>query len=1270
MREEDEKKTSKERIEEVKKEVEREVERENIEQEAKKRQIEEDGRVVDDALIVSQEYVSKKRNISESDIEKIQRARLLAFKRIEEVRQKKVIPKSEQGKFIFEKIIETKIDEYLLANPYASLRIYELLEKALLKESLTLDDLRLSFEKVKQGPVDYDFIEKWREILINTAVKMGNKREDVEKYFYISEDEKEFFHESQTTQALIRRLSKEQADFFNALLSIDKFSKYIRDLRIKIEQEIDSSITGEKRKKELAIKLSKYINDQISGIIFNIYQAASHHPNEQFSNIERHGPFMETPADFYLAFSQRFERLNSQISELKDGLGLDLEIGILQKKEVKGIKDDNGQELPPYFRYTGEYELINIGYKHGLREFLERIHQYAQSEKRRLEAGHNLRYLIKAGAHNEEVKKDGFFKTMSRFLAHIETTDIDEIFFDPEVSDLIQQALGFFEMTLEREMMENNWIKRPDLATRYFDSLHRYEKEMIEYLRKRRPDLPDWQILRIIANTNLMFLGANYQLMHYFSFADPDRAAFGESLTITDAGDLMLSPYDPGMLQRRFQDVNLTGQGADWMPINVVIEDFDHELSEKFKEAYNNSLTQGRAAYFWLLPKEWKYVRLGVDPGNISKAGGFTTLQASSWRLWNAYKYWLGEENLDFATEKFKSPGSKDTAYIEAWKRLENLGIDILENFFIYKGNGVAGGNLKELEGKKNVFKFGERRKENLLNLFGYFYDRYFDQSIAGVRMADVFFSWNGKTLNREQFLKYIESNIDPSVYTYTDIDRFLKERFYDVFTVMILERTPTKILTLEKQRLTQNGIRLYDELREKYFISEYSRIYGSSSYNNIREAYITSIDDLSYVESTLRIEANAKMRELKERNGNLYGNLSSLRSDVEYWLTEEKIERILGDHLRKTGLSAEEIKKRIQLAKITYKGIIQRASMIPEKAKWELELETKREEIRKLKRKLFKTKKEKDKIRAFEGFLNKDPRSEFTSRIKWFSKMLVDDDFGFSFTSGDVAYHFLNFSANGPSLLSRLAAFNFDTAEIQSQAWIMNDAWAKDMANYNLAESYKIMDKVYLSARNQWGTGYQASRSVAAFLRRTFTYFRKDEGMYGEFNKTWNRLFGKNPERSSSFAQEHGGGPRVGSVYEWGLNEMDQIIHETIGGRGVKYFDYRTPEKEKLYKYEDFEDKHKFLGKVLNKFFVDKEPPKLIKKMFGVIKKDGRFYKRVRDYAQEVSGEAIKKTQKYRGGFFRKEILPRVLILLLIISLILAFKSAKDDFEVGKGKK
>lgn len=1270
MGEEDEKKISKEKIEEVKKEIEREVERENIEQEAKKRQIEEDGRVVDDALIVSQEYVSKKRNISESDIEKIQRARLLAFKRIEEVRQKKVTPKSEQGKFIFDKIIEAKIDEYLLANPYASLRIYELLEKALLKDSLTLDDLRFSFEKVKQGPVDYGFIEKWREILLDTAVKMGNKREDVEKYFYITEDEKEFFHESQTVQALARRLNKEQNDFFNALSSVDRFSKYIRDLRLKIEQEIDSSITGEKRRKKLAIRLSKHINDQISGIIFNIYQAASHHPNEEFSNIERHGPFMETPADFYLAFSQRFERLNSQINELSDGLGVDLEIGILQKKEVKGIKDDKGQELPPFFAYTGEYELVNIGHKHGLREFFERIHQYAQSEKKRLEAGHNLRYLVKAGAHNDKIKQDGFFKTMSGFVAHIETTDMDEIFFDPEVGDLVQQALGFFEMTLEREMMENNWIKKPELATRYFESLHRYEKEMIEQLRKRRPDLPDWQILRIIANTNLMFLGANYQLIHYFSFADPDRVPFGGGLTITDAGDLMLSLYDPGMQQRRFQDPSMTGWGADWMPINVALKDFDHRDSEKFKSAYNASLTQGRAAYFGLLPKEWKYVRLGVDPGNISDAGGFTSLRKSTWRLWNAYKYWLGEENLDFSTENFNSPNSKDTAYIEVWKRLENLGIDILENFFIYKGNGVAGGNLQEKSGRKGVFEFKKNRKENLLNLFGYFYDRYFDQSIAGVRMADVFFSWNGKTLNREQFLKYIESNIDPSVYAYTDIDRFLKERFNDVFTVMILERAPTKILTLEKQRLTQNGIRLYDELREKYFISEYDRIYGSSSYDNIREAYITSIDDLSYVESTLRIEANAKMRELKEHNGNLYGNLSSLRSDAEYWLTEEKIERILGDYLRKTGLSAEEIKKRIELAKITYKGIIQRASMPPEKAKWELELEAKRKEIRKLKRKLFKTQEDKDKIKAFEGFLNKDPRSEFTSRIKWFSKMLVDDDFGFSFTSGDVAYHFLNFSANGPSLLSRLAAFNFDTAETQSKMWMMTEAWGKDRANYNLAESYKIMDQIYKSASGQWGTGYQASRSVAAFLRRTFTYFRKDEGMYRDFRKMWNRLFGEDPNRSSSFSQEHGGGPRVGSVYEWGLNEMDQIIHETIGGRGVKYFDYETPEKEKLYKYEDFEDKHKFLGKVLNKFFADKEPPRLIKKIFGVIKKDGRFYKRIRDYAQEASGEAIKKTQRYRGGFFGKEVLPRVLILLLIISLILAFKSAKDDFEVGKGKK
>ncbi|MCS6956429.1 MAG: hypothetical protein NZM02_01090 [Patescibacteria group bacterium] len=1271
MGEEKDKNSQEKKPEEIKEELKREVESEKVEKDVKENEIREDGKLIDQAIDNIESSSKKNVVLNSQQEENIRRAIVLSYKRIEEVRQKKVIPKTEAGKILFEKIIEKKIDEKLLQDPFSSLRIYSLLEKAILSDSLTLDDLKINFKKLKDfyGTTN-DFIEKWSEVLIDTAVSLGYKKEEVKDYFTLNESEKNIHSMTNTSQILLSRLSHEDREFYVSLDNVNNFNQYVKIIDQRIDDQVDKSITGERRKREKAIRLSKYINDRISSIIFNIYQAASHHPNEQFDHIERHGPFSASPADFYLNFSQKFENLNNQIEELTGGIS-DLYVSILQKKEIKGVLTDDGQELPPTFAYTGEYELVNLGHKHGLKEFFERIHQFAQSEKKRLETGHNLRFLVKTAMHNEKVKQEGFFRALGGFVSHIESSDIDEIFFDPEMADLVQQTLSFFESTLEKEMMENNWLKKPELASRYFDSLHRYEKIMIDELRKRRPDLHEWQILRIITNANIVFLGTNYQLMHYFSFADPDRAAFGSSGTTSDAGDLMFSIYDPGMTQRRFQGNNMTGYGADWMPINVSLDTFNHTDWEKFRDAYNASLTRGRVAYFSVLPKDWKTVRLGVDPGNISEAGGFTSLRKSTWRLWNAYKYWLGETNLNFATEGLKGIDKRTDVYTDIWKRLENLGIDVLENFFIYKGNGVAGGNIEE---KNKKFKFGNNRKENLLNLFGYLYDRYFDQKIAGQKMADVFLNFNGKTLNRDQFLKYIQSNIDLDVFSYSDVDKFLKEIYNDVFTVMILERLPTKLLTLEKQRLTQNGIRLYDEVRNKYFSSIYFSLFSGDSYEKMRDAYVESISDLSYVESSLRVYANNKMRELKEHKGNLYGDLSKLRSEVGYWMSEEKIEIILGKYLKSLGLSNEIIRKRIELAKATYRGIIQRGAMIPEKASWEFDIEEKKKKLLNLKRKIKKSNEDKKTIEELEkelgAFINKDYRKDFTSRIKWFSKMLVDDDFGFSFTSGDLSYHFLNFSANGPSLLHRLAGFNFDTAETISKRWMMDGAWYKDRSNYNLAESYKIMDEVYNSSIGQWGLGYQPSKVVATFLRRTFTFFRKDEEMYSDFEKIRNRFFGEKPERSSSFSQKSAGGPKIGNVYEWGLNEMDQIIHESIGGRSNQYFSYKTSKKEELYKYEDFEESNKFLGKILNKFFSDKEPPKFIKKRLGIIKKDGRFYKKIRDYANEVSGEAIKKTQRYRGGFLWKEIMPRLALLILIITLILAFKSAKDDFEIGKGKK
>jgi hypothetical protein len=1210
--------------EEVKHEVDQE-ERANKDRELKEQEIREDGGTVRQTIEMIEEVKSGRRDYDQSvDEERIINAAKKAIKRIEEVKRNLVKPKTEQGQFIFQKIIEKRLDDILAKDYYASLKVYSFLEKILLSDKITIEDLDSNFLELKDSVSGY-FLIPWRDILVETAVKLGLSEEEAKRKYFVK-NEKARSHESQTTIALKSSFDDKQRKFYDALSSPEEFAHYLGELRREILLKKGSFLRGlsnEEINRKVSELVNQEINNVIASIVFDIYEVSRRHPNDEFGHIEQHGVMFFTPRDFFLDFTKKVEELEKEIRS--DGSSFNLfegvSIALPERVEVKGRVED-GIELPPFEMVTGRYEILDLSNRENMLKYMKRIYDYIQSEKKRLEYGHNTRYLLKTAAVNDKIKQEGFFKTLANFAANLGTSDLDEMFFDSEIGDIIQQAMAIFEMDFEKQMVQNHWIKRPDLAMTHFTNMPRYEERMIEEFKRRRPDLEEWQITRAIINAQIMFLGVNYQLLHYFSYADPDKAPGGPGLTITDAGDLMLSFYDPGMTQRRFQDKNMTGYGADWMPINVDLDNFDHLDWEKYQAAYNNSFSQGRAAYFDLLPFDWKRVRLGVDPGNISKAGGLTSLRLSTWRIFNGYKHWLGESTLSLTTEGLKGLNAREDVLTESWKRLENIGIDILENFSIHRF--IIGGLLKKDEKKRIIIN--EDYRKNVKHLFGYLYDRYLNQQIAGVDIRNIFLPPEVKT--KEQFLSYLDEYFNLKKYLPTEIKDFFIKQFYNIFTVMIFERMPTKIVSLEKERLTQNGVRMYDELRQEF-----------STYESYEKAY----EDLNYVQSQLRVEANEEMRVLLKEKGNLYGDLSKNRSDVKFYLDEEKIERILRKYLKRLNLSDGEIAERIERTKLLYRKILEKASQLPPEAAWEKKILESTSDDK-------KTKKEKEKVEKL--------RKQYTTRGNWFAKMLAEDDFGFSFTSGDTSYSFFNFSANGPLLLNRLAGFNSDTAELPAKNWIMDDKWREDRSFYKLNKTYEVIDQVYNAAKGQWGTGYTASKAAMVFLRRTANYFRKDEKRYSNIEQHWKGIFG-GEKKSMSFAQEAAGGPDVGDVYQWGLNEFDKIYHEIIGGRGQQYVEKNTPEEEVRVKYTTWGEKYKITGKII-KFL-----GKFNKKIAALYDKPLK----IRDYANEASGNAFRKSQKYWGGFFVKEVFPRLVLIFIIISLILFGKSAADDFVVG-GKK
>lgn len=1005
-------------------------------------------------------------------------------------------------------------------------------------------------------------------------------------------------------------LNEEQTKFFDSLRSPEEFVQYISYLYQKLYKKSEEdpnfrSLSDEQKQKIIAQKIGRELRKVAASIIFTIYRKIIHHPNEEFREIENEGPWLQTPRDFYGVFMKRIEDLQhslSSFSEETTSRFQSLKISIPKIEVISGEVDPyTGTEIPSFFVYTGEEKILDISKKEDLFYLADLLHGFTVSEKRRLMYGHNFPYLLKNATSIPEVQEKGLFKVIANFASQIKSSDLDEIFLDIEDAALIQHAMLMFEVSFEHRMIREDWIKNPLLLVKYFEELPEYEKKIFEDLRTRNPHLEEWELLRILMNAKIIFLGTNYQLLHYFSYADPHLTRKGEP-TATGAGEFLYSVYDPGMIQKRFQDPSLTGGGVDWMPFNVFLSKFDHTQAEKFKNAFFQSLIRGRAAFFELLPEDWQIVRLGVDPGNVTQAGGFAYLDR--WRVFHTYySAWLRDLSNPLDQSLLVKEGSE--VLVTAWKRLENIGIDALRNFYI----------VKYLV-PKIVSSSGEidlDYKTNFLELSRYFYRRYYSQKIYDLEIGKVFLPEGIDS--EEKFIQYVEKRLDTKEYHPSEIRDFLRKIFFDVATIMLIERLPSKVVTLEKTRFTQNGVRLFDEIRKVFEEKGYTR-----------EEYNQAFSDLSYVEAEFRQLTVQKMREVFEKRGNLYGDISLDHSEVEYVLTPEKIREILQKHFSLLNLSSSEINRRIEAVIFLHKNIIERAMSKPPDAFWYKEAQEK-------------------------GFPLSEFKKQLVSRLEWFSKMWRTDEFGFSFTASELAYHFISFSANGPELLQRLASFNYDVAEVVYKNWAgpFTAALRADAASFSLTNTYKLIDSIFLASRGQWGTGFDASKIAHIFMRRAITYFRRDDG-WSPIQRRIKNLFLTKP-RSSSFSMEDSGGPFMGEAYEFGPNELTKIMYDTIGGRGEIYFD-QDPQEIII--------RRRKLGR--------------ISKVIGWLGERLPFFKpiaekeiKTRDFAREISGRSL----MYMGGFswekfIRLDIAPGLIIALIILLFILGKKAAEKDFIIG----
>lgn len=1064
-------------------------------------------------------------------------------------------------------------------------------------------------------------------------IKLGEFAEKVRAYHRINYERGNVI-ESATVEILD---PKTQA-FYQALKEPSLFQQYFQIERNRIITENYPHLTYQQlndvQKKAVNIQTSQHLAQKTRAVIYQIYkQALTRRKDEEFDRATSGGgiynPDPHQKFEFFV--DGILEGLANGIQSSQGG-----EYWSPQRKTVTVYDDERGA-------YRTD-EMIDIEHsKVKSEDFIQYLINTARSEQSRLRYGYNLEYLQMNGQYDP---KEGVFKSVGNYAGRITSADLDEVF-SGDSHDMVQRILNTFEHRNEFMYLRQDWKKNPLLLSEYYDSMTRLEKEAIRDIKARYGNREEWEINRAIFNAKLVMYGMLYKQFHHVSYADPMTTEEGGS---TARGDVPASPFDPAVIAKRF--ANFGGgpsesawksalRGVDWLPMNKYFhKHYDHNIAKDFRKRWLASHEQGQAAYYKdgkdITLDEWKETKLYIDIGNITGAGGWDKL--SGWRIFYAYRHLLTDTRLrDAAGNAVAYINEKDAVrsdappevFVHMWKLLENTGLDVLENFngkFIHgtaKKSEVAAYNaeVKKLqeqgldmthlseESKKFV-----QKKERILTLYGFLYDRYFTTEAGRpfIAVKDGNNNLTNRVISRNEYLTQIKEMFESEKYYNYEREGKLKEWANKALSVAFFERMPMKFLTLEKPRKTQNGLTLYSELAKDF---------AGEADPARKDVFDKAVDDLLFVEIEVRMRSMKTMSEWREAGRNLYGaDINSLRSDLNYIVDDAAIENILRTSLpivrneQNQSLTQAEINERIQNARTVYQNLRSKLSVKPAEAKWEHE------------------------AIAGNALVRKNAlRKTYETRMEWFNRMYAGDWLGFSPTSGETAWKFLNLSATGKDTLKRVANYDADTAEAVSKQWATEALGLLEKAgkehDTHLKEYYESVKKVKELIEGQ-ADDRLGGKVGKLLLQRGIYFFRYDD--VNPLTYPISDQLDPIGNVSRSFYEEGTiGGPRarVGRM-RVDKNVIDGIIGEAEGKIFPIMADEPMVKRGKKHKFWKFE-------------WTDPD---------------------VRDVVNEVSGKALREMNKSGPSeLFKYEILPRLLLIMLAIMAILGIKGFKSDF-IGMG--
>ncbi len=899
------------------------------------------------------------------------------------------------------------------------------------------------------------------------------------------------------------RMKSEDLAWFEAMVSPEKFSSLFDE---RVKALTDSGIEAGAAQVAISDKVTEFVMNSLMTIYNPILDEE---PKEFFEKqAQNSGSYNDNPYSAARTFSKMLNALRekSEIDTLKTGGEAS---PLSQKKfrrldrEVIVVQDDSAGQLVERTMPSTKKSEAKIG------EFVEYLREVFETGEDTIDYGHNFKLLTTLGPREGPRGTDPFFSQIKGLAKRFTADKIDTAFRLP-YNDVVQASKQKFQSSYARMFADYQWQKDPALLGRFLQSMPAAERRVKDELREqfKGEDVPDWALEWAFQTGRTMYFGLDFGFHEMVSYADPNLQYNG-STSFTGLGGMRgyFDMFEGAKMLNFKKDLILAK--AVWTPYTLNMSDvpYDHAEWTRIGESrWKESFVMGQASYAGSFLDGQK---LFIDMGNYLGVGGWGTNQG--WRVREGYNSWLLPEFKGSTLNRLETPSGDSQILVRGWKRVENIGIPIAENFWQQQVRNKASDENKKL-GKDQKPEFITA----VVELGNHFYDRYFSDgkgktSSVGIELLREYIEeynhehpGHGET-DKQIFEHHIRHVLTDSHYDGAR-DEAMNKIMNKVATVLTLEQMPAHFVTMEKQRMTEYGVTLLSEVQSQFLPG------ASSASPEARKEAKKRVDDalanMVYSQEQLRRDASIEMDKSLEANKNLYGDLSQIRSTILNGqgnvLTENYIVGVLEkrfDIPTGNGLTDSRVQDVIRLYRTIHSRITSTPTLSEIRGNSSIDKLFSDAVGARAKSKKSRDSKEQELVDRVEAIEKKVQGGKFRSRVAWWSHALDSNYFGHSVTQPTVAMKFINVSAGGPDVVERDAGQAADTAELMhTQAAVAYGAFKDGAkaghekgihAGYEALEDWIGSFKGKVQGELGSGPAYEMSFRMAQLVD---IFFRKDD--------------------------------------------------------------------------------------------------------------------------------------------------------------------------------